>query len=89
MSDLRVEAETIAAFETKLAAYTGPVGGECVATGQVLGSGLVQDALGNVTVVLTTLDLALADGVTGLVGAARAVEQSWTVADHHLAARPW
>lgn len=87
MTDVRVDSAVLDVFEAAMAARSGPVGAECVATAHALGSGLVQDALGNVSVVLTTLDLGLAQGSAALAREARAVERTWDAADRRLAPR--
>lgn len=87
MSDVRVDGAVLGDFRSVVGRHTGPVGAECVATAHALGSGVVQDALGNVSVVLTTLDLGLAQGSAALAREARAVERTWDAADRRLAPR--
>jgi len=86
--DLTVDAAALASFMAAVVAHANPVGAECVATGHVLGSGLVQDALGNVALVLTVLDQALADGADALARDARDTGEAWVAADRGLSTRP-
>lgn len=81
MADLKVDAVALTTFATALGAESGVVGAECSATDRALGSGVVQDALGNVSPVLTVLDRALADGASALALGARSARQSWASAD--------
>ncbi|GIG41721.1 alpha-mannosidase [Cellulomonas phragmiteti] len=85
MADLKVDDVAVASFAAAVGAHTGPVGAECTATGQALGSGTVQDALGNVALVLTVLDRALADGAGALACDARATSQAWASTDSRMA----
>jgi len=87
VADLRVDDVTVVSFAAALEAQSGLVGAECVATGQMLGSGLVQDALGNVSLVLTVLDQALGEGAGALARDARSSVHAWDVADGGLAMR--
>jgi len=88
VTDLTVDAATVGSFATAVAVYAKPVGAECVATGHALGSGQVQDALGNVTLVLSVLDQALADGVGALAREARSTGEAWIATDGGLSMRP-
>ncbi|MCM0639516.1 alpha-mannosidase [Cellulomonas wangsupingiae] len=87
MRDLKVDDAGVASFAAAVDAHAGPVGAECTATGQALGSGAVQDALGNVSLVLTVLDQALAEGAGALARDARSSGQAWRSADSRLAMR--
>ncbi|MCC2314155.1 alpha-mannosidase [Cellulomonas xiejunii] len=87
MADLRVDDVAVASFASAVQAHAGLVGAECTATGQALGSGLVQDALGNVSLVLTVLDQALAEGAGALARDARSSGQAWRSADAGIAMR--
>ncbi|MCC2319558.1 alpha-mannosidase [Cellulomonas xiejunii] len=62
MADLRVDAAAVAWFASAVQAHAGFVGAERAATRQALGSGIVQDALRNTSLVPTGLDLTLAEG---------------------------
>ena len=88
MTDLKVDAVNIAFFAAALDQHAAVVGAECSATGQMLGSGMVQDALGNVSLVLTVLDQALATGASALARDARASGDVWSAADGRMAMRP-
>lgn len=88
MADLRVDDAALGTFATTLAAHAGVVGAECVATGSALGSGVVQDALGNVSLVLTVLDRALAGGAEVLSRDARSTARTWESADAGMVVRP-
>ena len=88
MTDLKVGASDVADFAAALDQHAGPVGAECYATGQTLGSGMVQDALGNVSLVLTVLDQALATGAGALARDARSAGDAWSGADNRLSMRP-
>lgn len=88
MTDLQVTADAVAAFAGAVATHSAPVGAECTATSGVLGSGVVQDALGNVSLVLTVLDRALAGGAGALARDARSTGESWSSADAGIAMRP-
>ncbi|UUI71535.1 alpha-mannosidase [Cellulomonas xiejunii] len=87
MVDLMVDDAAVASFAAAVHAHAGLVGAECTATGQVLGSGVVQDALGNVSLVLTVLDQALAEGAGALARDARSSGQAWRSADTGIAMR--
>ena len=87
MADLRVDSAAVRTFAAAVSAHTSLVGAECSASGQALGSGLVQDALGNVLLVLTVLDQALAEGAGALAGDARASGDVWVATDRGMAAR--
>ena len=87
MSELKVDDGAVASFSTAVAVHAGPLGAECVATAQVLGSGVVQDALGNVSLVLTVLDQALADGAHALARDARSSAHAWDATDSGVAMR--
>lgn len=84
MTDLQVDAEAVATFAAAIDAQSGSVGAECTATAHVLGSGVVQDALGNVSLVLTVLDTALAGGAAALTRDARSAGDAWASADKLL-----
>src|SRR5690606_22337948 len=84
MTDLKVGAVDVANFAAALDQHAGVVGAECYATGQLLGSGMVQDALGNVSLVLTVLDQALAAGAGALARDARASGDAWSAADSRM-----
>ncbi len=88
MRDLTVDARVVESFAAAVAVHAHPVGTECVATGHALGSGVVQDALGNVTLVLSVLDQALADGAGALAREARATDEAWVATDGGLSMRP-
>ena len=88
MTDLKVDAAGVASFAAALGAHAGPVGADCAAVGHALGSGVVRDALGDVGLVLTVLDQALADGAGALARDARAVGDTWASADAGLSVRP-
>lgn len=87
MTDLKVGAAEVAHFAAALEQHAGVVGAECYATGRTLGSGMVQDALGNVSVVLTVLDQALATGAAALARDARASGDTWSATDHRMSMR--
>lgn len=88
MTDLKVDTADVGSFAAALDQNAGVVGAECSATGQTLGSGMVQDALGNVSLVLTVLDQALASGASALARDARASGEVWSAADGKMAMRP-
>lgn len=88
MTDLQVGADALATFAGTIATHSAPVGAECTATSGVLGSGVVQDALGNVSLVLTVLDRALAGGAGALGRDARSTGESWSSTDAGLVMRP-
>ncbi|ADG76199.1 hypothetical protein Cfla_3320 [Cellulomonas flavigena DSM 20109] len=88
MTDLKVGAADVANFVAALDQHAGVVGAECYATGQMLGSGMVQDALGNVSLVLTVLDQALATGAGALARDARSTGNAWSGADSGMSMRP-
>lgn len=87
MTDLKVGAADVADFAAALDQHSGVVGAECFATGQTLGSGIVQDALGNVSVVLSVLDQALATGAGALARDARSSGDMWSAIDHRMSMR--
>lgn len=87
MTDLKVGAADVANFGAALDQHTGVVGAECYATSHALGSGMVQDALGNVSLVLTVLDQALADGAGALARDARSSGDVWSAADRRMSMR--
>ncbi|MBF0688420.1 MAG: alpha-mannosidase [Cellulomonas sp.] len=87
MVDLRVDDGAVASFAAVVGAHAGVAGAECTAAGQTLGSGIVQDALGNVSLVLTVLDQALADGAGALARDARSSARAWESADVGIAMR--
>lgn len=87
MTDLRVGAAEVASFAAALDQHSGPVGAECYATGQSLGSGRVQDALGNVSVVLTVLDEALAQGAGAVARDVRSSGDAWSETDRRISMR--
>lgn len=88
MTDLRVGAADVANFAAALDQHVGVVGAECYATGQTLGSGMVQDALGNVSLVMTVLDQALATGAGALAREARSSGDAWAAVDSGISMRP-
>ncbi|UZN03075.1 alpha-mannosidase [Cellulomonas sp. S1-8] len=85
MSDLKVDRSAVEDFVLMTSESTTVVGAECVATAQVLGSGRVQDALGNVSLVLTVLDQALAGGASELARDARSSVEVWVTTDTGMA----
>ncbi|MBO3089410.1 alpha-mannosidase [Cellulomonas dongxiuzhuiae] len=87
MVDLRVDDGAVASFAAAVGAHAGVAGAECTAAGHALGSGIVQDALGNVSLVLTVLDQALADGAGALAHDARSTELIWGSTDTGIAMR--
>lgn len=87
MNELKVDDAAVASFAAALRTHAGPVGAECVATGQTLGSGLVNDALGNVVLVLSVMDDALAGGAVTLADDAGAAGQSWSTLDASMSMR--
>ena len=86
--DLAVDVAAVTSFAAVVAVHASPVGAECFATGPGLGSGLVQAALGNTTLVLTLLDQALADGAGALAQEARKTGEAWVATDEGLSVRP-
>lgn len=87
MTDLKVSAADVASFAAALDQHSGVVGAECYATGRTLGSGMVQDALGNVSVVLTVLDRALAEGAGAVARDVRSSGDAWSEADRRFSVR--
>lgn len=87
MADLKVDAASVAGFAAALDQHAGVIGAECYATGQTLGSGIVQDALGNVSLVLTVLDQTLAEGAGALARDARSSGDAWSSADQRMSMR--
>lgn len=87
MPDLTVDDAALTSFASRIGAHASVVGAECAAAGQALGSGLVQDALGNVSLVLTVLDRALADGAAALSRDARSTAEAWASTDTGLSMR--
>ncbi|GIG41955.1 alpha-mannosidase [Cellulomonas phragmiteti] len=87
MTDLKVDSADVADFAASLDQHAGVVGAECYATGHTLGSGIVQDALGNVSLVLTVLDQALATGAGALARDSRASGDAWSAADRGMSMR--
>ncbi|ADG76187.1 alpha-1,2-mannosidase [Cellulomonas flavigena DSM 20109] len=88
MTDLKVDVADVGNFAAVLDQQAGVVGAECHATGQALGAGMVQDALGNVSLVLTVLDQALATGAGALALDARSSGDAWSAADSRMSMRP-
>ncbi|MBD7917029.1 alpha-mannosidase [Cellulomonas sp. Sa3CUA2] len=88
MSDLKVDVGAVASFVAAVESQAALVGAECVSTGRALGSGIVQDAVGTVSLVLTVLDQALAAGASDLALDARSSENTWARADSSIAMRP-
>lgn len=88
MPDLHVQADAVAGFAVAVDAHARPVDVECTATAHVLGSGVVQDALGNVSLVLTVLDRALAEGAVELQRDALSAVDYWDSTDVRLTVRP-
>lgn len=87
MSDLVVDGAAVEQFASRLAAGAHPVGATCVATGHAVGSGVVQDALADVSLVLEILDAALADGSAALARDARVTAAAWDASDARLVMR--
>ena len=87
MTDLNVDAADVAEFAAALDQHSCVVGAECYATGRALGSGIVQDALGNVSVVLSVLDQVLATGAGVLARDARSSGDMWSAIDHCMSMR--
>lgn len=87
MADLKVHAASVAGFAAALDQHVGVIGAECYATGQTFGSGIVQDALGNVSLVLSILDQTLADGAGALARDTRSSRDAWSSADQRMSMR--
>lgn len=87
MPDLTVDEAAGAAFASAIGAHAAALGADCMDTGGALGSGVVRDALGNKSLVLTLLDRAMAAGAGALAHDARAAEGSWTSVDPSVAAK--
>jgi len=86
VGDLLVDESAVESFVSRTATAAGVVGAECAATGPVLGSWRVQDALGDVSVVLTVVDLACAESAGRIVADAGATVDAWRSVDSGLGA---